>query len=98
MKPYIIKRPIVTEKSLALANEHNTYVFEVARTARKNQIKAAVEELFDVTVVAVRTAMSQQSRKRTGRKRLPSVVPKHKKALVQLKEGDTISVFDVTHA
>ena len=58
MKEYskfaVVKRPIVTEKSMAAANEKNTYTFEVAKDATKEDISRAVEELFNVTVGCVR--------------------------------------------
>jgi len=58
MKEYnkfaVVKRPIITEKSMAAANERNTYTFEVAADATKDDIRRAVEELFNVTVGSVR--------------------------------------------
>ena len=62
MHTYILKRPIITERSLALANQQNTYTFEVHATATKNQVKTLIEELFDVTVIRVRTIVSQAKR------------------------------------
>lgn len=94
----IIKRPVVTEKSLSLANSQNAYTFEVSLTASKNQIKEALAALYEVKVLSVRTIVSQRELKRTGRKRLPSLMPKTKKAVATLAEGDTISLFDIEHA
>lgn len=95
MKTYIIRRPIITERSLALANQENTYSFEVATTATKNQIKSHIEELYGVEVIRVRTIMRQATQQRTGKRRLLSATQKTKKALVTLKTGQTISLFDV---
>jgi len=44
MNPYIVVKPVITEKSLRLANTENTYVFEVQMTSNKNQIKEAIEK------------------------------------------------------
>jgi large subunit ribosomal protein L23 len=92
---YIIKKPLVTEKTLQLAAVHNTYVFEVARTAEKNQIKAIIEELFGVKVISVNTVLDHSHTKKTGRKRLRAVQPRIKKAMVQLVAGQKIDLFDI---
>jgi len=94
MKPYLIKRPVVTEKTLQLAAKENKYTFEVATGATKNQIVVAVEELFGVNVEMVNTVKSQYSTKRTGRKRLTTTVAPVKKAIVKLKAGQKIELFD----
>ncbi|HKI96303.1 MAG TPA: 50S ribosomal protein L23 [Gemmatimonadales bacterium] len=85
-------RPVVTEKSSDALGTRREYTFEVHPDATKPQIRAAVEELFDVDVVRVRTLV-QRSRRRTlgkaeGRR------PAWKKALVRLKDGDTIEIFE----
>ena len=94
MNAYIIKKPIITEKSLSLASTENKYVFEVDKLANKNQIKSAIEEFFSVKVIAVNTIRSNRSIRRTGKKRMRVVVPQIKKAIVQLKAGDKIEMFD----
>jgi large subunit ribosomal protein L23 len=95
MKTYIIRRPIITERSLALANQDNTYSFEVDTAATKNQIQSQIEELYEVTVIRVRTIMKQPTARRTGKRRLASATRKSKKALVTLKAGQSIALFDV---
>lgn len=95
MSNHIIRRPVVTEKTIARANQDNVYTFEVYRNADKNAIKAAVEEVYGVTVLAVNNVMKARFVKRTGRRRLPATVARTKKALVQLKNGETIKLFDV---
>lgn len=94
MKHSIIKRPIVSEKSIELASKENTYVFQVARTANKNQIKAIIEEFFAVKVLSVNTILSNKTTRKTGKKRLTRKVGKIKKALVKLQSGDKIDLFD----
>ena len=95
MNPYIIRKPVITEKTLQRANVENIYTFEVARTADKNKIKAAIQEMYEVKVINVNTVMRPKKTKRTGQKRLKTFAAKTKKALVKLKEGQSISVFDV---
>lgn len=95
MNPHILKRPVITEKSYALATLQNVYTFEVERQATKDQIKDAVESVFGVTVVSVRTIMSQPTATRTGRKRQATQTKKTKKAVVKLKENQTIALFDI---
>lgn len=91
----ILKSPIISEKSLALANRDNTYTFEVARQATKNQIKHAVEDLYEVEVKRVRTIITAPLVKRTGRKRLRRTQSPIKKALVTLSENHKIDLFDL---
>lgn len=88
----IIRRPIVTEKGSALKDENNQLVFEVALDANKPEIRKAVEKIFKVTVLSVRTQNRQGKRKRMGR----SVGRRRnwKKAVVTLKEGDRIDFFE----
>ena len=90
----IIKQPVVSEKSIALAASENKYTFMVARDANKLQIKAAIEALYGVEVTAVNTKTSYRHRKATGRKRMKVMVAPKKMALISLKKGQSISVFD----
>ena len=86
----VIIRPVVTEKTYVLADA-GKYTFRVHDNAHKTQIRQAVEQLFDVKVVAVRTASVKSKPKRrgvsSGRTR------QWKKAIVQVREGDTIPIF-----
>jgi len=88
----IIKRPIVTEKSTQMMQEDNQYVFEVALDANKIEIARAVQELFNVKVSSVRTFNFIGKERRMGfhKGRRPS----WKKAVVTLKEGETIPVIE----
>lgn len=95
MKQNTLKAPIITEKSIGLANSENVYTFEVATEANKNQIAAAIEQLYDVTVLRVRTMIMPRRRKRSPRKRVQVQNTVTKKALVKLEAGQTIDLFDI---
>ena len=88
---HVVIEPVISEKSYALMAE-GRYTFRVADTAHKTQIRAAVEEIFGVEVVAVRTSRVRSKPKRrgvhSGRTRA------WKKAIVQLAPGDRIELFE----
>jgi len=88
----IIRRPIVTEKSTIQREEINAVTFEVDRRANKIEIKEAVQRLFNVTVTDVRVMNFTGKAKRVGK----TVGKKSdwKKAVVALKDGDTIEFFE----
>lgn len=96
MNPFILRKPVVTEKSVRLAETARAYTFEVDRTAHKEQIAAAVKQVYGVDVVHVRTTTSQAVARRTGKKRMTSQTAKVKKAIVTIAPGQSIDVFDVT--
>ena len=85
----IIVKPVITEKS-TLVSEFNQVVFKVARDASKPEIKAAVEALFSVKVLAVNTMVQKGKNKRWKGK--PYQRSDEKKAVVTLAEGDRIDV------
>jgi large subunit ribosomal protein L23 len=86
----VIIRPVVSEKSFVLA-ELGKYTFRVHDKAHKTQIRQAIEQLFDVKVVDVRTVSMRSKPKRRGH---TSGKTRHwKKAIVQVREGDTIPIF-----
>ena len=85
----VVLAPHITEKS-TLLSEHNAVVFKVAGGATKPQIKAAVEALFGVGVTGVNTIVSKGKTKRWKGK--PYTRSDVKKAIVTLKDGDTIDV------
>ena len=87
----IILRPVVTEKTLRDAERNNTYTFEVREAANKIQIRDAVEHLFEVTVTSVRTARYMGKRRRMGRS--VGTTGNWKKAIIRLKEGDSIDFY-----
>ncbi|MFQ5943950.1 MAG: 50S ribosomal protein L23 [Anaerolineales bacterium] len=91
----ILVRPIVTEKSAYQSTRLGQYVFEVAATATKAQIKEAVEVLFDVTVTRVNVVNIPPKRSRRLRnRRLLIRKSGYKKAVITLAPGDTIDVFE----
>jgi large subunit ribosomal protein L23 len=86
----IIIRPVMSEKSYLLAT-NDRYTFRVHPDAHKTQIRSAVEQLFDVKVVEVRTASVKSKPKRRG---LTSGRTRSwKKAIVQVRQGDSIPIF-----
>lgn len=90
----VIKRPIITEKSTA-AVAKNKYTFAVDKKASKGEIKEAVEKLFKVKVLEVGTANVRGKEVHVGRRRTFSKKPDWKKAVVTLKEGEKIELFEV---
>jgi large subunit ribosomal protein L23 len=89
----IVIRPVISEKSYDMI-EHNRYTFEVAKTASKPQIADAVSEIFGVTVTSVNT-MNVKGKPRRVRV-AKGKTRDWKKAVVTLKEGDSIEFFQ-TH-
>jgi large subunit ribosomal protein L23 len=87
----IIRQPIISEKSYALIAE-NKYTFRVHPRAHKTQIRAAVEEIFKVRVVEVRTMHQKPKPKRRGW--TSGTSRSWKKAVVELAPGDRIELFE----
>ena len=87
----IVIAPVVSEKSYSLI-EDNKYSFRVHPKAHKTQIRQAVEGLFDVKVEAVNIVKVQPKPKRRGFHR--GTKPGWKKAIVQLREGQSIEIFE----
>ncbi len=91
----ILRRPLITEKTSFQSSNLNQFTFEVDSKANKQQIKEAVEAMFDVTVLRVnvinrpaKVARSLRNRRRQVRR------VGYKKAIVTLKPGDNIDVFE----
>ena len=89
---HILRKPIITEKATWMKEKSNKYVFEVDKHCNKIEIRKAVEEEFNVSVVNVCT-YSTHGKVRT-RGRFSGKRPDWKRAIVQLKEGDTIEFFE----
>lgn len=87
----ILKKPLITEKSMDLVNE-NKYTFIVDTKSNKVEIKKAVEELFKVKVEKVNT-MKYKGRMTRVRGRL-GFTQDYKKAVVTLRQGDKIEIFE----
>lgn len=90
----VIKRPIVTEKATRSKELSNEYAFQVAKTASKPAIKRAVEELFKVKVLRVRTIRVRGKPKRVGGTFRYTRTSDWKKAYVALRKGDKIEFFE----
>lgn len=86
----IIKRPILTDKSTRML-EDNQYCFSVTKNARKNEIKQAIEYIFDVKVIKVNTLNPPLKKRTVGR--FTGHKPQFKKAIVKLKPEDKIDLF-----
>jgi len=87
----ILVRPIITERATSAAERLNQVTFEVAKAANKYQIRDAVQSVYGVSVEAVRTMTMPGKLKRRGQS--VGKRPNWKKAIVQLKEGDSIDFF-----
>ncbi len=90
----LIKKPIISEKTMRLAKA-GCYSFIVAKMARKLEIKAAVEHQFDVHVVDIRTTNFKDQKKQQRRVRSTYIIPGFKKAIVKLKKGQKIGLFEI---
>lgn len=92
----ILIRPLITEKMTGISEKHpNKYGFVVSVDANKIQIARAVKEKFNVDAVSVNTIMykGKERTQFTKRGRFTGRTPKFKKAIVTLKEGQTIDIF-----
>jgi large subunit ribosomal protein L23 len=87
----VLLAPVVSEKSYSFIGE-NKYTFKIHQDAHKTQVRQAVEELFGVKVIAVNVLKVQAKPKRRGA--FKGTKPGWKKAIVQLRAGDTIEVFE----
>ncbi len=87
----VLVAPVVSEKSYSLINDHK-YSFRVHPDAHKTQIRQAVEELFDVHVERVNVSQVRAKPKRRGLSK--GIKPGWKKAIVQIREGESIQIFE----
>jgi large subunit ribosomal protein L23 len=90
--PDIVRRPILTEKATRLM-EQNKYTFDVTPQASKPQIKAAIEDLFEVKVVQVNTLLKPRRKKRVGK--FVGFKPQYKRAIVTVAPGDEDKIRQV---
>ena len=88
----VIKGPIITEKLDQAREQYRMYAFLVDRQASKGDVRGAVEQAFKVSVTDVRTMIIRGKIKRVGKSM--GKRPNYKKAIVTLKEGDTIELFE----
>jgi large subunit ribosomal protein L23 len=87
-----IVRPIVTEKSSTAYQDRGEYTFEVHPEASKHAIRQAIEQLFGVKVTGVWTSNARGKSRRVGK--TVGKRPNWKKAIVKLREGDSIAIFE----
>jgi large subunit ribosomal protein L23 len=87
----VLVKPLITEKISAATDSFNRYGFVVALKSNKNQIKEAVERLYDVKVLSIKTNITAGKIKRAGKS--VKKTSKVKKAIVQLKDGQKIEFF-----
>jgi large subunit ribosomal protein L23 len=87
----IIRRPVITEKGLAIKESQNTLVFQVAPSATKTEVKQAVQTIFKVKVLSVRTAMYPGKERRRGK--FTGYRPDWKKAYVRLRAGEKMPEY-----
>jgi ribosomal protein L23 len=87
----VLIRPVISEKSYEQI-ARSQYTFKIHKDAHKTQVRQAVEELFDVKVERVNIVKVQSKPKRRGLHR--GIRPGWKKAIVQLRKGDTIEIFE----
>lgn len=90
---HLIKKPLITEKSTQLA-QSGKYAFVVASSANKHEIRKAIETAFGVTVIDVHTAINPGEIKRVGKYRREIKATPTKKAIVKLKAGEKIDLFE----
>lgn len=88
----ILKRPLITEKSTLEKDLYNNLYFEVDRRANKIEIQQAVEQIFKVDVLKVRTSIVKGKTKRVGR--FVTRTPNWKKAVVTIKPGQRVEFFE----
>lgn len=87
----VLKKPVLTEKSLLLQQTENKYTFDVDLNANKTEVKIAVEKMFDVKVENVTMMNVRAKTKRMGK--YVGKTNRRKKAIVKLKEGNSINLF-----
>ena len=90
----ILKRPFMTEKTLALASR-GYYTFVVSQKSNKAQIAKAVSKQYNVKIIDVRTAIMHGKVRRVGKKMKTIAKPNWKKAIVKVAPGQKIDAFDV---
>ncbi len=88
----IVQSPVVTEKSTSLRSESNQYSFYVHPKSNKIEIKKTIEKLFKVKVLKVNTIKTRGKKRRLGR--YEGYTSSRKKAIITLRAGDTIKVFE----
>ncbi|MBI2617384.1 50S ribosomal protein L23 [Candidatus Gottesmanbacteria bacterium] len=94
MKRVVVKKPMITEKTLSDARR-GVFTFEVAKDASKKQIAESIERIYNVHVMGVKTLIKKGKVKVAGKKRMKVKLPDIKKAYMRLKQGEKIDAFEV---
>ncbi|MBI2033081.1 MAG: 50S ribosomal protein L23 [Candidatus Levybacteria bacterium] len=87
-------KPVITEKSLQDA-KNSKFTFAVLKSATKSMIKSVVAKRFSVDVVSIKTSIVKGRTHRVGKKRVEEVMSPWKKAIVAVKQGQKIDLFEV---
>lgn len=90
----IIISPLITEKSMQEAS-NGKFTFKVAKSSNKPQIKREIEKSFSVNVVGISTSILKGKTARTGTRRTEKKVSDYKKAIVTVKKGQKIGLFEL---
>lgn len=90
----VLKRPVITEKSL-MAATFGQYTFEVDTQAKKPEIARAIEKAFGVHVKSLKTINLKGKKRRFGRRRAEIALPDKAKAIAKLAQGEKIDLFSV---
>lgn len=90
----VVISPIITERSMALVKK-NKFSFKVAVTADKEMIKRAVKEQFNVDPISIETVIQKGKTQRVGVRRVEKKRSSYKRAVVTVKEGQKIDIFDL---
>jgi len=88
----VVIAPLISEKSMLMIEDNNTYTFKVDKRANKIEIRNAIEEIFNVDVLKVNTMNMLGKKRRLGYTR--GKRPDWKKAMVKLAEGNRIEIFE----
>jgi large subunit ribosomal protein L23 len=91
----VIVSPLITERSMVLA-QNGKYTFVITRQATKPQVKQAIEKLFNVHVQKIMTVITKGRTKRVGKRREEVQLQPMKKAVVEVKKGEKIALFEQT--
>lgn len=91
---HILRRPIITEKQ-SQGTSGSRFIFKVDRQATKGQVRQAVEDTYGVSVTKINTMIMPGKTRRVGRNRHLSQSSSWKKAIVHLKSGDNIDIFEI---
>lgn len=93
MNTTVLIKPLVTEKSMSTVSD-GRYTFAVAKTASKTDIKNVLGKQFGVTITSVATSLVKGKTKRVGARRQETTVSSWKKAVVTVKKGEKIALFE----